>query len=1150
MSSSAIQSSCRLCARSMLFYPDTPQLECAACGTINYHPQPEQLQSAGTHAAKAPNALLLKAHSYRTSCYFDKADKLYTSFMAANPTSDDLHEAHWGLAMCRFGVEYVEDPGSGRILPICHFTSPDPMQDDADYKEAVLLAPDDIRARYIETGRYVDDAQRRIRELSQTMPAFDIFLCYKHSDPDQPGQATADFPRAQQMYFELMRRGYNVFFANITLKEHTGANYEAMIYHALSTSRAMLLFCSRPEYLDGAWVRSEWTRYLEFCKKDSSKKLMSLMYGMSASQLPVSISHGNSVEVLNMQDAFGFNYLTTSLKNHFGARVDEMLDDARAALAQGSWAAAEAHLSKARGKIDPASQRSAYSSLSLYSLLAKLRLNNPEALTTCGRPFTDTSEWQNAYEYAAPEQQVYLESLIPSADAIADRALQAARTALENGHWIDAAHELESAAKHINATQQRSKYSDLSLCQLLVKLQLNTPEELRSCDKPFTETMDWQRAWEYADPAQRKYLQSLLPIVVSRALDAAKDALEEKRWKDAARELEIASHSIDAEEQRDDFAMLNVYRLMAQYQLSHCTELARCDKPVESTAEWKAAVSYASAQLREQMNRWLVDLPALLEKLGLSADFNSDKTEATLNACCTRDAALTSLVLPEGVVAITTDAFCDCINLQHLRLPHSLRKIDHGVIDCSRPGFVVEMYDDTPLHENPFLNPTTGSIRLIPTGAATLLILDDLLLQDTGNGSLAVIASMSQKTKLVVPNGVTVIRTNAFSTLTAKSSPSIVLPPTVTTIENGAFANNPHLKTIRLSDQLTTIGASAFAGCSGLLEIRLPASVREMGGSAFSGCSAMTTAVLSPSLVKISPFTFHGCTALTHVDIPDSVPAIGDSAFKNCSALSKLRLPANLESLGRAAFNGCVNLTEITIPKGVTTLPDSLFMSCKSLAKAEFAGLIETVASNAFSGCVCLQKLSFQQGLLVIGDSAFQNCTMLRKLTLPQSVHTFGTGVLYGVAKQGVTLTCPRNCPAEQWGRRELLNVNPGGINPPGAIFGRLLLLPLRTLLHLLILLVPLTIIGFILQDWVPFSTIKESIKWYSFPDGLFKGLAAVWQDLLIIYRNPNNSMAYIITMVATVVIAILLVIYLFFALRFVFWRKKKKPGRFAATAR
>ena len=45
-------------------------------------------------------------------------------------------EAYWGLVLCRYGIEYVEDPRTKKMIPTCHRTIPKPIFDDSDYQLA------------------------------------------------------------------------------------------------------------------------------------------------------------------------------------------------------------------------------------------------------------------------------------------------------------------------------------------------------------------------------------------------------------------------------------------------------------------------------------------------------------------------------------------------------------------------------------------------------------------------------------------------------------------------------------------------------------------------------------------------------------------------------------------------------------------------------------------------------------------------------------------------------------------------------------------------------------------------------------------------------------------------------------------------------
>ncbi len=38
---------------------------------------------------------------------FDKAQDLYEKIVSANPNEA---EAYWGIVLCKYGIEYVEDP--------------------------------------------------------------------------------------------------------------------------------------------------------------------------------------------------------------------------------------------------------------------------------------------------------------------------------------------------------------------------------------------------------------------------------------------------------------------------------------------------------------------------------------------------------------------------------------------------------------------------------------------------------------------------------------------------------------------------------------------------------------------------------------------------------------------------------------------------------------------------------------------------------------------------------------------------------------------------------------------------------------------------------------------------------------------------------
>jgi len=91
----------------------------------------------------------------------------------------------------------------------------------------------------------------------------------------------------------------------------------------------------------------------------------------------------------------------------------------------------------------------------------------------------------------------------------------------------------------------------------------------------------------------------------------------------------------------------------------------------------------------------------------------------------------------------------------------------------------------------------------------------------------------------------------------------IVIPDSVTTIEDHAFAYSVLLTTVTLSKNITTIDYSIFRDCGSLSSIIIPEGVTAINGIAF-----------------------RGCVSLADLSIPDSVIFIADEAFAQCDLIT------------------------------------------------------------------------------------------------------------------------------------------------------------------------------------------------------------------------------------------------------------------------
>jgi hypothetical protein len=157
--------------------------------------------------------------------------------------------------------------------------------------------------------------------------------------------------------------------------------------------------------------------------------------------------------------------------------------------------------------------------------------------------------------------------------------------------------------------------------------------------------------------------------------------------------------------------------------------------------------------------------------------------------------------------------------------------------------------------------------------------------------------------KVVIADGVTNIPSfNGNWRIT-----EVVLPNSVTHIQDYAFAGSFNLRSIYLPKSLLHIGNNAFADCERLQNVTLPENVQTIGGMAFSGCTKIDQLTIPSAVVEIGEGAFANCEHLDELTIPDSVEQIDDCAFRGCSSLEKIVIPRSVKELGWGIFDGCSN---------------------------------------------------------------------------------------------------------------------------------------------------------------------------------------------------------------------------------------------------
>ena len=268
---------CKMCGGTIEFQDGATVGVCDSCGTKQTLPRLDSDRKTNLYD---------RANHFRRNNEFDKAMSIYENILNEDPTDA---EAYWSLVLCRYGIEYVEDPATHRRVPTVNRAQFTSIFDDEDYKSALKNADALQRTVYEDEAKAINEIQKGILEISAKEEPFDVFICYK--DTDANGRRTPDSVLATDLYHQLTNEGFKVFFSRITLEDKLGQEYEPYIFAALNSAKAMVVLGTKPEHFNAVWVKNEWSRYLALIKAGAKKTLIPAYRDMDPYDLPDEFSH-------------------------------------------------------------------------------------------------------------------------------------------------------------------------------------------------------------------------------------------------------------------------------------------------------------------------------------------------------------------------------------------------------------------------------------------------------------------------------------------------------------------------------------------------------------------------------------------------------------------------------------------------------------------------------------------------------------------------------------------------------------------------------------------------------------------------------------------------------------------------------------------
>lgn len=284
--------------------------------------------------------------------------------------------------------------------------------------------------------------------------------------------------------------------------------------------------------------------------------------------------------------------------------------------------------------------------------------------------------------------------------------------------------------------------------------------------------------------------------------------------------------------------------------------------------------------------------------------------------------------------------------------------------------------------------------------------------------------------ELVIPNSITSINNYAFNGCDGLTR--VTISNSVTKIGDYAFHECGGLTNITIPNSVTYIGNYSFFSCNSLTAVDIPSLVTFIGNSAFFDCTALKTlnynAIdcadfgsnwppfydsnltiinIGTSVQKIPAYFAYGQYRLTNINIPNTVTAIGSNAFYGCSGLASINLGNSITTIGSRAFANC-GFSNIDLPNSVTTIGSNAFNGCSELIGIKIPNLVTSISDQAFEGCTSLLALKLPKTLKSIGKRAFSSCSSLTEVVLPNSVTSIGN-YAFASCSRLINITIPNS---------------------------------------------------------------------------------------------------------------------------------------------
>ena len=408
------------------------------------------------------------------------------------------------------------------------------------------------------------------------------------------------------------------------------------------------------------------------------------------------------------------------------------------------------------------------------------------------------------------------------------------------------------------------------------------------------------------------------------------------------------------------------------------------------------------SELREvTYSKYLTYVPEMCFKDSKLAAFEIPKQVTALKTGCFDNTNLKTINL-SGIITLGNCIFCNCLSLREIILPETITKIPVGFcrkcqrlekINLSHVKFIgMYAFSGCSNLDAGNLSAEIDKYAFEGTAVRNLEIrniskVDECAYRGcdklesvtiSGNGIIpsGLFAGCSKLKNVTINEGITGIGESAFRETVIKK---LILPSTVITVNDNAFAYCEQLEEAVLDEQLNFIGCQAFINTVSLSEISIPDKVEHIGSKCFSFSGIKNVKLpKNDSFTVIYGTTFFECVNLEEVILPDNICQIDSCAFANCKSLQRINLD-KINLLYDEAFFGTA-LEQITLT--AKKIGSWVFAKCKNLKEADLTGISDSqINSHLFFECTNLTKVSLPKNQIrIFNDNCFYH-TAIKEIT-------------------------------------------------------------------------------------------------------------------------------------------------------------------------